>query len=64
MIMKIPMETTIENLKRLDEKEYERISVMISNIADKNTDASIDDVLAFGEQMCNKHSEAFKVLAN
>ncbi len=68
MIMKIPMETTIDNLKKLDSQEYEQVSVIISMMVEKNTsnksNVSVGDALAFGEEMCNKYADAFKVLAN
>ncbi|AOZ97892.1 hypothetical protein [Butyrivibrio hungatei] len=62
--MRIPMEETINNLKLLDSKDYENVSEMISGLAKKDNSLSVEEVLSYGEKMCDNHAEAFKVLAN
>lgn len=62
--MKIPMETTIDNLKKLDNQQYEKISVVISDMVENRQSPSVQSALAFGELMCDKYSDAFKELAN
>lgn len=64
MIM-IPMEETIKNLQSLSADEYDNISILISETVNKKKGTvSVEDALNFGEEMCSKYSEAFKVLAN
>ncbi len=62
----IPMEKTIDNLKLLDSSEYDMISVQINELVIKkqSNTVKVDDALNFGEKMCEKYSDAFKVLAN
>ena len=61
--MAIPMETTIQNLKKLDNVNYEHISFIISKLVDENVYASDDEVMATFEQINGRYSETFKALA-
>ncbi len=61
--MKIPMETTINNLKKLDEIEYEHVSFIISKLANEDRDATADEVMASFNKINSKYSETFKALA-
>ncbi len=64
MIMKIPMETTVSNLNKLSKNEYEHISILINDIVDRKDNVSVAEALSFGDKMCDKYSDAFKVLAS
>ncbi len=65
--MKIPMETTISNLKKLDEASYEHVSFIISELADnkplENRDATEDEVMASFSRINSEYSDTFRALA-
>jgi len=60
----IPMETTIDNLRKLDSQQYEQISIVINDMVENRQGPSVQSALAVGELMCGKYSDAFKELAN
>ena len=61
--MAIPIETTIQNLKKLDEADYEHISFIISKLVDDNVYASDEEVMAAFDKVNDKYSETFRALA-
>ncbi len=62
--MSISMETTIDNLKKLDESNYEHISVIISELVKQHDRvASEDEVMESYKRISSEYSETFKALA-
>ena len=65
--MKIPMETTIDNLKKLSESRYEHVSFLISELANdannESRDATEEEVMASYNRINAEYSETFKALA-
>ncbi len=61
----IPMETTIDNLRRLDEASYEHVSFIISQLANDSLDrdATEEEVMASYARINEQYSETFRALA-
>lgn len=61
----IPMETTINNLRRLDEANYEHVSFIISQLANdsSNRDATEEEVMASFARINEEYSDTFRALA-
>ena len=65
MIMKIPVNETIENLKMLDDSSYEHISQIISQLVKTNRDrnVSMEEAMKAYDEIEEKYSDAFRELA-
>lgn len=51
-------------LKRTLKAYKDAKKLLSANIVDKKNNVSVAEALSFGDKMCDKYSDAFKVLAN
>ena len=61
--MKIPMEQTIDNLKKLDANKYEQVSIIINDLVNEQASVSDEEVMASFDRINAKYSDTFRALA-